>query len=276
MKFDKNKRMGVMIKILSDHPGRIYTLKFFSELFGTAKSTVSDDIDEMAEVFENLGLGCLETIAGASGGVRLRPRLFHGDLVSFLLDLCDRMSSPERVLPGGFLYRADLLYMPEIAQKIGEILAFEFEHTKPDFVITVETKGIPVAMMTARALDCPLVIARRNNEVTEGSSVSINYVSASSNRLQTMSLARRAVKQGQTGLIIDDFMRGGGTARGMVELLSEFNINIAGVGVVITTSVPSEKMVKEYKALIELKEASGNAESSRFSPARWVSERSII
>lgn len=273
MKLDKNKRMGAMVKILSDHPNRIYTLKFFGELFGTAKSTVSEDIEEMAEAFENLGLGCLETIAGAAGGVRLRPKLTQKDLLSFILDLCDRLSSPERVLPGGFLYRADLLYLPEIAQKIGEIMAFEFENTKPDFVITVETKGIPVAMMTARALDCPLVIARRNNEVTEGSSVSINYVSASSNRLQTMSLSRRAVKQGQKGLIIDDFMRGGGTAKGMSELLSEFDIEIAGVGVVITTSFPKEKLIKEYKALIELKEVSENSEVSRFSPARWVLER---
>lgn len=32
MKLDKNKRMGAMVKILSDHPGRIYALKFFSEL----------------------------------------------------------------------------------------------------------------------------------------------------------------------------------------------------------------------------------------------------
>ncbi len=273
MKLDKNKRMGAMIKILSDHPNRIYTLKFFSELFGTAKSTVSEDIDDLAEAIGTFGLGCIETIAGASGGVRFKPRLVQKDLLSFILDLCDKLSSPERVLPGGFLYRADLLYLPEIAQKIGEIMACEFEHTRPDFVITVETKGIPVAMMTARALDCPLVIARRNNEVTEGSSVNINYVSASSNRLQTMSLSKRAVKQGQKGLIIDDFMRGGGTARGMAELLSEFDVNIAGVGVVITTNIPKDKLVKEYKALIELKEISENGEESRFSPAKWVLER---
>lgn len=273
MKLDKNKRMGAMVKILSDHPNRIYTLGFFSELFGTAKSTVSEDIDDLADAIEKLGLGCIETIAGASGGVRLKPKLVHKDLLNFIMDICDRLSSPERVLPGGFLYRADLLYLPEIAQKIGEIMAFEFEHTKPDFVITVETKGIPVAMMTARALDCPLVIARRNNEVTEGSSVNINYISASSNRLQTMSLARRAVKRGQKGLIIDDFMRGGGTAMGMTELLSEFDADIAGVGVVIATDIPKEKLVKEFKALIELKEISENGEKARFSPAQWVLDR---
>jgi len=273
MKLDKNKRLGAMVKILSDHPNRIFTLGFFSELFGTAKSTVSEDVDDLIETIGNLGLGCIETIAGASGGVRYKPRLVQKDLLEFILELCKKLSSPERVLPGGFLYRADLLYLPEIAQKIGEIMACEFEHIRPDFVITVETKGIPVALMTARALDCPLVIARRNNEVTEGSSVNINYVSASSNRLQTMSLSRRAVKQGQKGLIVDDFMRGGGTARGMAELLSEFGVEIAGVGVVITTSIPKEKLVKDYKTLIELKENLENGDGSRFAPAQWVLER---
>ncbi len=68
-------------------------------------------------------------------------------------------------------------------------------------------------------------------------------------------------------------MRGGGTARGMAELLSEFDVNIAGVGVVITTNIPKDKLVKEYKALIELKEISENGEESRFSPAQWVLER---
>lgn len=266
MKLDKNKRTAAMAKILSDHPNRIHTLGFFAELFGSAKSTVSDDINDLSETFEKLGLGSIETISGASGGVLFKPKFSIDEVNKFLNNLCDQLSSPERILPGGFLYRADLLYLPEIAQKIGEIMAFKFQESKPDFVVTVETKGIPVALMTARALDCPLVIARRNNEATEGSSVNINYVSASSNRLQTMSLSRRAVKQGQKGLIIDDFMRGGGTTRGITELLSEFNAFVVGVGVVISTDSPKDKLVKDFKALIELKEYSNNDVESRFSP----------
>lgn len=133
-------------------------------------------------------------------------------------------------------------------------MASRFYEANPDFVITVETKGIPIAMMTARALNCPVVVARRDNEVTEGSVVTINYVSASSKRIQTMSLAKRAVKEGQRALIIDDFMRGGGTARGMVDLLKEFNVDIVGVGVMIATEQPRQKMIDQYVALIQLEE----------------------
>lgn len=270
MKLDKNKRMGAMVKILADNPSRLYNLGFFCDLFSIAKSTVSEDIADLTEAFEQYSLGQIETVAGASGGVRYRPKLSSKAVSSFVTELCTELSSPERVLPGGFIYMADLLNMPECVQKIGEIMACAFEDAQPDFVITVETKGIPIALMTARALDCPLVIARRNNEVTEGSAVNINYVSASSRRLQTMSLSRRSVKLGQRGLIIDDFMKGGGTARGMLELLSEFNIESAGVGVVIATSTPSEKLVKDYKALIELQSVNEYGEGSRLVPANWL------
>lgn len=83
----------------------------------------------------------------------------------------------------------------------------------PDFIITAETKGIPLAMGVARLFDRPLVVARRESKVTEGSVVTINYISGSSKRIQTMSLAKRAVSEGQKTIIIDDFIAGGGTVR---------------------------------------------------------------
>ena len=37
----RNERISAMIKVLSDAPNKIYTLSYFSELFGAAKSTIS-------------------------------------------------------------------------------------------------------------------------------------------------------------------------------------------------------------------------------------------
>ena len=56
--------------------------------------------------------------------------------------------------------------------------------------MTVATKGIPLAYAVANYLDVPVVIARKDNKVTEGPTVSINYVSGSSKRIQTMTLAK--------------------------------------------------------------------------------------
>ena len=56
--------------------------------------------------------------------------------------------------------------------------------------MTVATKGIPIAYAVASHLNVPVVIVRRDNKVTEGSTVSINYVSGSSKRIQTMVLIK--------------------------------------------------------------------------------------
>ena len=46
-----------------------------------------------------------------------------------------------------------------------------------------------------------------------------------------MSLPKRSVKEGQRALIIDDFMKGGGTARGLIDMMREFSVNVVGIGV---------------------------------------------
>ncbi len=271
-KIRRNQRIGTMVNILCNNPNKIFTLNYFSEMFQTAKSTISDDIDIIRELFNRFELGEIETVIGAAGGVRFLSRLYKKD-ATFIEDICKELSDPDRILPGGFLYMTDILFMPEVVQKFGEMLATQFHHTQPDFVITVETKGIPIALMTARALNCPVVVARRESKVTEGSTVSINYVSASSKRIQTMSLVKRSVQKGQKGLIIDDFMKGGGTAAGLMELLHEFEAEIAGVGVIISTEDPDQKKIKDYKSLMVLKQMDEIQRKVIVEPSFWVNNQ---
>ena len=110
-----------------------------------------------------------------------------------ILELCDKLSGTERVLPGGFLYYSDILSTPDIVNRMGEIIATEYYRSEPDFVLTMETKGIPVALMTAAALRVPLIIARHATKVYEGSAVNISYMSGAGS-IETMALSRRAVK----------------------------------------------------------------------------------
>lgn len=208
----RNERMAALTKLLTASPNRIFTLSYFCEMFGAAKSTLSEDIDLLRGVFDTFGLGKLDTVTGAAGGVRYRPVMKSLDARAFLGELCQELCTPSRLLPGGFLYLGDILSMPEIVRKMGVIIAGEFYDAAPDFVLTMETKGIPAALMAAQALGVPLVIARRSSKVYEGSAVNINYVSGSSAHIETMSLSRRAVREGQRALIVDDFLKAGGTA----------------------------------------------------------------
>ena len=121
-----------------------------------------------------------------------------------------------------------------------------------DCVVTVETKGIPIALMTANALNVPLIILRRDSKVTEGSTVSINYISGSTGKIQTMSISKRALKSGAKVVIIDDFMKAGGTAKGMMDMMKEFDARVMGIGVMIATREPSNKLVEDYIPLLIL------------------------
>ena len=62
--------------------------------------------------------------------------------------------------------------------------------------MTVATKGIPIAHAIANYLNVPVVVVRSDSKVTEGPTVSINYVSGSSKRIQTMALAKRSLEEG--------------------------------------------------------------------------------
>ncbi len=251
-KVKRNERIGAMIKILSSTPNKSYTLTYFSDLFGSAKSTISEDIDIARDALENYGLGTLKTVAGASGGVLYLPLPQPRESLAFIKRLCRQLEDPGRILPGGFLYMLDLLSDPTVVSRMAEIISQWYAESQPDFVLTVETKGIPVALMTAKYLGVPLIIARRDATITDGSVVTINYVTGSMRRIQTMSLPKRYIREGQRVLIVDDFMKGGGTARGLADMMKEFNVEVLGTAVVMSTVEPSQKLMGDYRSLMTL------------------------
>jgi purine operon repressor len=251
-RLQRNERIAAMVKLLSDAPNKIFTLGTFTEMFGSAKSTISEDIDIVQGIFNKLELGSLETISGASGGVRFIQSLGSTRTNEVLDELCRELSVKERILPGGYMYMLDIIYNPGKVRNIASILAGHFINSSIDYVITVETKGIPLAFTTAKLLNVPLVIVRHYNEATDGASVNINYVSGSSKKIQTMVLSLRSLKRNSRLLFIDDFMKGGGTAKGIMDLAKEFECEVVGIGVMVETSEPSKKMIENCFSLLKL------------------------
>ena len=252
IKVRRVERVVALSKMLMDMPGYLFSLGHFSNIFGAAKSTLSEDMVTIKRAIEEFGLGTLETVAGAAGGLRYVPCHSEERINTLLATLAVRLAEPERIIPGGFLYMSDILFMPDLMVQVGEVFRTKFAHLEPDYIMTVETKGIPLAFTTARAFGLPLVIVRQGTKVTEGPSVSINYVTGSAKRIQTMSLPRRALAPGSKALVIDDFMKAGGTARGMIDLASEVGVKVVGTGVLIATNEPEKKLVEDYVALLML------------------------
>jgi purine operon repressor len=252
-KYSRNQRISAITKILMENPSKIINLIYFTEMFNAAKSTISEDLVVIKEIMNRLHTGRVETIAGAAGGIRYIYGISDENSEKFVESLCEDLRNSERIVPGNFLYLIDIMYNPEIIYKSAVILASTFNNNKVDYVVTVETKGIPLAYEVARILGVKLVIVRRDNKVTEGPTVSINYISGSTKRIQTMSLSKRAIKKGSKCIFIDDFMKAGGTGLGIINLLKEFESTLLGIGVLIDDISTPEKLVDKYVSIIQYK-----------------------
>lgn len=271
-KVRRTERIVAMTKVLTDQPNQLFSLNYFSSLFGTAKSTISEDLGIIKEAVVNYGIGVIETLPGATGGVRYLPYNTTDRIQQLVEQLCIKLTNPERVIPGGFLYMSDILFSPQLMNRVGEIFLTKFAVSKPNHILTVETKGIPLAMMTARAFNVPVVMVRRDSRVTEGSSVSINYISGSTRRIQTMSLPRRALPQGARVLVMDDFMKAGGTAKAMIDLVHEVGAEVVGTAVLVATAQPEDKLVQDYCALMVLNKIEDTTREIEVQASQWITK----
>ena len=254
MKWKRSERLVDMTQYLIEHPHKLIPLTFFASLYQSAKSSISEDLTIVKETFEARGRGLLVTVPGAAGGVKFIPTVAEEDVLEIAEDLMAQLSKADRLLPGGYLYMTDLLGNPSLMNKIGKVFASAFANAKIDAIMTVATKGIPIAHAIARHLNVPVVIVRRDSKVTEGPTVSINYVSGSARRIQTMVLSKRSMEKGRRVLITDDFMKVGGTINGMKSLLEEFNCELAGIAVLVEAEHQGELLVDDYLSLVKLHE----------------------
>jgi len=248
----RSQRLVALTNHFLENPFEHIQLPHFSSRFDASKSSISEDLDIIDEMFRHEGIGYLKRLAGAAGGVKYIPDYTKEGSLELIDELCRQLEDPVRLLPGGYLYMSDILGDPKMVRKIGRVFASAFAHLDIDVVITVATKGIPLAYAVATFLDVPVVIVRRDTKVTEGSSVSINYVSGNS-RIQTMVLPKRSLQEGSNVCIVDDFMKAGGTITGMKSLLEEFNANVKAIGVLAEADdEEDERVIDEYMSLLKI------------------------
>ena len=252
-KLRRSDRMVVISNYLINNPYKLTSLNTFAEKYESAKSSISEDIVIIKRAFEEIEIGHIQTVTGAGGGVIFTPSISSQDAKEMVEDLRAKLSESDRILPGGYIYLSDLLSTPAILKNIGRIIAKSFMDQKIDAVMTVATKGVPLANAVANVLNVPFVIVRRDLKITEGSTVSVNYVSGSSgDRIEKMFLSKRSLKAGSRVLIVDDFLKGGGTVNGMISLLREFDSELAGVAVFADNAQEEREKQFDYKSLLKV------------------------
>ncbi|MBX0359908.1 pur operon repressor [Halobacillus sp. Nhm2S1] len=267
----RSERLVAMTHYILDRPRELISLPFFSEKYDAAKSSISEDLGIINKMFQHEGIGYLETISGAAGGVKYIPAFSKEESHRFVEELCEKLEDPARLLPGGYLFMSDLLGDPETTRNIGKLFASAFRDKDIDVVMTVATKGIPLAYAVASYLNVPVVIARRDPKISEGSTVSINYVSGSTRKIQTMVLTKRSLPQGSRVCIIDDFMKAGGTINGMRNLLVEFDAELAGIGVLAEAEDDEEdRVVDDYLSVVQIMNADERRSSIEVRPGNLL------
>lgn len=65
-KLKRSARLVEMTQYLLSRPHTLIPLTTFAERYGAAKSSISEDLAIIKEVFEDEGMGDLQTLAGAA------------------------------------------------------------------------------------------------------------------------------------------------------------------------------------------------------------------
>jgi len=215
MKLKRSERLIDMTQRLLDNPHTLISLTTFTALYQSAKSSISEDIAIIKKTFEKQGVGIIRTVPGAAGGVIFVPKIKREQALAAAEKLREQMNDASRLLPGGYIYLSDLLAKPDVLHDLGKMIASAYEDKKIDAVMTVATKGVPIAQTLA-----------------SGSNV----------------------------LIVDDFLKAGGTINGMRSLIQEFDSTTAGA-VVFCESGVSNHNVTDYSSIIKITEIDTEAQT---------------
>ena len=270
MKTRRSDRLIDMTRYFMERPHTLVSLTFFAERYESAKSSISEDLAIIKRTVKLRGIGILETIPGATGGAIFIPSIDEDEARAFIEDMTEQLSHQDRLLPGGYVYLSDLLGRPDVLRYVGRVIARQYIDKQIDAVMTVATKGVPIAQSVASYLNVPFVIVRRDYKITEGSTVSVNYVSGSSERIEKMELSKRSLKRGSHVLVVDDFMKGGGTVNGMKSMIEEFESELVGITVFAEGAFDGRRMVEDYTSLLKVDSVNTIDKTIHVSPGNYL------
>jgi xanthine phosphoribosyltransferase len=123
---------------------------------------------------------------------------------------------------------------PQLMKEIGEEFARHFKDRGITKVATIESSGIPPAIMTAIALNVPLIIMKKSpSNILKTDLYHTEVVSFTKGTSYELTLSKAHITEEDHVLIIDDFLANGEASTGAIRLIRKGNATIAGVGILI-------------------------------------------
>lgn len=126
---------------------------------------------------------------------------------------------------------------PALMLEIGKDFAQHFKGHGITKVATIESSGIAPALMTANALDVPLLILKKQpSKVLNTDLYQTQVTSFTKGTSYELTLSQKFISENDHVLIIDDFLANGEAATGAIRLIRLAHATVAGLGIVIEKS----------------------------------------
>ncbi len=137
---------------------------------------------------------------------------------------------------------------PALMAKIGEEFGTYFANQGITKIVTVESSGIAPALMTAHAMNLPMIILKKEPSKTLNQNLYQTVVTSYTKGISyELTMSQNYISPDDHVLIIDDFLANGETATGAIRLIRKAHATIAGLGVLIEKSFQPgrEKLEKQ-------------------------------
>ena len=126
---------------------------------------------------------------------------------------------------------------PELMKNIGDEFAEHFKGQGITKVATIESSGIAPALMTALALNVPMLILKKQpSKILNQDLYQTVVTSYTKGNIYELTLSKNFISENDHVLIIDDFLANGEAATGAIRLIRKAHATIAGVGILIEKS----------------------------------------
>jgi xanthine phosphoribosyltransferase len=149
----------------------------------------------------------------------------------------------KKILSDGVIEPGDILKInnflnqqiePEAISFIAQKLKNRFEGIGATKILTIEISGIPIATMLGHYLNLPAIFARKQEilNVTDGMYVSQAF-SFTHKQQNKVYVPTPFISSTDKILIIDDFMANGEACRALIDIVSQADATIVGIGIAI-------------------------------------------
>ena len=125
----------------------------------------------------------------------------------------------------------------EFMDALGRDFAEHFRDAGITKVFTIESSGIAPALMTAKHLDVPMVILKKQtSKILNGHVYQTRITSFTKGTSYELTLFADYIQPEDRILLIDDFLANGEAAMGASRIITESGATLAGIGILIEKS----------------------------------------